>query len=82
MGAHVEPYPASWKRLGRAAGPIRNQRMLDEGKPTRALAFADDVMLMDGKWWPTTPGTLDMVMRLRRSGIPAVIVDLNGARYE
>lgn len=33
-----EPYPANWYpdgfgRLDKAAGPIRNQRMLDEGKP-------------------------------------------------
>ena len=26
-------YPADWDKFGRAAGPIRNQQMLDEGKP-------------------------------------------------
>src|SRR5882672_7939224 len=35
----VERYPADWKRLGRAAGPLRNQRMLAEGKPDLVVAF-------------------------------------------
>jgi hypothetical protein len=26
-----EPHPAQWQRLGRAAGPIRNQQMVDAG---------------------------------------------------
>lgn len=30
---------AEWKRLGKAAGPIRNRRMLDEFKPDRVYAF-------------------------------------------
>ena len=29
----VKEYPADWQKHGRAAGPIRNQQMLDEGKP-------------------------------------------------
>src|SRR5574339_101825 len=37
-----EPYPADWKKLGRAAGPIRNQQMLDEGKPDRVIAVGSD----------------------------------------
>lgn len=32
-------YPADWKEHGRAAGPIRNQKMLEEGKPDLVLAF-------------------------------------------
>ena len=32
-GIHVETYDADWHAHGRAAGPIRNQRMLDDGKP-------------------------------------------------
>lgn len=31
---------AEWKALGRAAGPIRNRRMLDEQKPDLVVAFA------------------------------------------
>lgn len=36
----VTAYPANWSKHGRAAGPIRNQQMLDEGKPDLVLAFA------------------------------------------
>jgi hypothetical protein len=35
----VEKFPALWDVHGRAAGPIRNQLMLDEGKPDLVLAF-------------------------------------------
>lgn len=38
----TEVYPVSaidWKKYGPAAGPIRNQKMLKEGKPDIVLAF-------------------------------------------
>jgi hypothetical protein len=38
-GVPVEPYPADWKRHGRAAGPIRNAAMLANGKPAVVVAF-------------------------------------------
>lgn len=50
-------YPADWKTHGPAAGPIRNQRMLDAGKPDLVVAF------------PGGKGTADMVERAKRSGI-------------
>lgn len=50
-------FPANWKRDGKAAGPIRNQRMLDEGKPDLVVAFAG------GR------GTADMVRRARDAHI-------------
>lgn len=39
-GPTMEEFPANWSKYGRAAGPIRNQQMLDEGKPHLVLAFA------------------------------------------
>jgi hypothetical protein len=36
----AESYPADWHRHGKAAGPIRNKQMLDEGKPDLVVAFA------------------------------------------
>lgn len=50
-------YHADWKTHGRAAGPIRNQRMLDEGKPDLVVAF------------PGGRGTDDMVGRAKAAGI-------------
>jgi predicted polyphosphate/ATP-dependent NAD kinase len=53
---------ADWKKHGRAAGPIRNQRMIDEGKPDLVIAF------------PGGRGTADMVSRARVAGIPIIEV--------
>lgn len=43
---------------GKAAGPIRNQRMLDDGKPDRVLAF------------PGGRGTANMVKLAKAAGVP------------
>jgi hypothetical protein len=56
-GVPVEPYKANWKLHGKAAGPKRNQRMIDEGKPDRAVSF------------PGGRGTADMVKRIQAAGI-------------
>ena len=58
MGIPVETYPADWSGLGRRAGPIRNRRMLDEGKPDAVVAF------------PGGDGTRDMVNVARNKGVP------------
>lgn len=42
---HIIPvlrFPAEWDKHGDAAGPIRNKRMLDEGKPDLVMAFPGD----------------------------------------
>src|SRR5947208_664188 len=39
-GIPAEVYMADWKGQGRAAGPIRNERMLKEGRPDLVIAFA------------------------------------------
>lgn len=54
----VSVYRADWDQHGRAAGPIRNQEMLDKEKPDKALAL------------PGGRGTADMVRRLKKAGIP------------
>jgi hypothetical protein len=61
LGIPVLSFPADWARFGRAAGPIRNQRMLDEGKPTLVLAFHNNIV--------ESKGTKDMVKRARKAGI-------------
>lgn len=49
--------PADWKTHGKAAGPLRNQRMIDEHKPDLVLAF------------PGGRGTADMIKRAIAAGI-------------
>lgn len=58
----VAHFPADWDRHGRAAGPIRNQQMLDEGRPDAVIAFTRDLRI--------SRGTRDMVTRARRAGLP------------
>lgn len=55
------PYPADWTRLGKSAGPIRNQRMLDEQKPDFVIAF------------PGNEGTANMVILARKAGVLVVV---------
>lgn len=61
MGFPTEGYAADWKRYGRAAGPIRNQQMLDTGVDL-CLAFHNDL--------ENSKGTLDMVTRCQEAGVP------------
>lgn len=59
-------FPADWRRYGRAAGPIRNQQMIDEGKPDLVLAFHENIN--------ESVGTKDMVSRARRVGLKVMII--------
>lgn len=52
-----QSYRADWKALGRAAGPIRNQQMLERGAPDLVVAF------------PGGRGTQDMCSRAERAGV-------------
>jgi hypothetical protein len=52
-------FNADWQKFGAAAGPIRNQRMIEEGKPIWVVAF------------PGGAGTADMIARAKRAGLPA-----------
>ncbi|MCG8444954.1 MAG: DUF2493 domain-containing protein [Hyphomicrobiales bacterium] len=59
-GIKVISYPANWRKHGKSAGPIRNQKMLDEGKPDIVMAF------------PGGKGTADMMRRAEAAGIPVI----------
>lgn len=61
-----ETYPADWKRHGKAAGPIRNQQML-EAKPDVVWAFVSKPL-------ESSRGTHDMVKRAKAAGIPVYVV--------
>ena len=56
-------YPAKWKTLGRKAGPIRNQEMLDNEMPNLVIAF------------PGGRGTADMVSRAEKAGVEVRRID-------
>lgn len=66
LGYRILGFPANWRRYGRAAGPIRNQQMLDEGRPDLVLAFHNDIQ--------NSRGTRDMVARARLAGIPVEVI--------
>ena len=55
-------FPADWEKHGKSAGSIRNQQMLDEGKPTHVIAF------------PGGYGTADMVRRAHDAGLQVITV--------
>lgn len=63
-----QTFAASWSKLGRAAGPMRNQEMVDEvsriGSHIGALCLA----------FPGGSGTADCIRRARSAGIRVVEV--------
>ena len=64
-GIPTADFPALWRVNGKYnpnAGPERNQRMLDEGKPDLVVAF------------PGGKGTANMVKLAREAGVPVTIV--------
>jgi hypothetical protein len=56
-GLDVQTFEADWHVHGRRAGPIRNQRMLEEGQPDLVVAF------------PGGHGTANMVRQAEARGI-------------
>jgi hypothetical protein len=62
-GVRRSIYPADWTRHGRAAGPRRNQLMLDKEKPDLVVAF------------PGGRETADMVSRARAAGVRVMEID-------
>ena len=67
-GAAVESYPADWDKYGKAAGPLRNHQMLEEGKPDLVIAFVDKPLV-------ESRGTNNMVTKARAAGLPVYIVE-------
>ena len=56
-------FPADWDKFGKGAGHIRNQQMIDEGKPDLVVAF------------PGGRGTQDMIRRAKKHGIEVIEVE-------
>lgn len=62
-GIPVMPFPVTsqeWQTIGRSAGHVRNQRMLDQGKPDVVIAF------------PGGNGTRSMKQKARAARVPVV----------
>lgn len=53
---------ADWERYGKRAGPMRNHKMLAEGKPDRVIAFSG------GR------GTANMIAQARAANVPVTEV--------
>lgn len=64
----LHKFPADWARYKNGAGNIRNQQMIDEGKPKLGIAF------------PGNKGTADMTTRLKFEGIPIKEIKYNEHR--
>lgn len=56
-------FPADWDKYGKGAGHIRNQQMLDEGKPDLVVAF------------PGGRGTANMIERAEKVGVEVIKIE-------
>ena len=70
-GLQVVVYRALWFAHGRAAGPIRNQRMV-EANPTIARGYRRGFR---------SPGTDDISRRLLKAGIPVKVFNEDGTEW-
>ncbi len=61
-GIRVERYYALWQTHGKAAGPIRNQKMLNDEQPDMVIAF------------PGGPGTANMVALAKAANVKLIEV--------
>lgn len=64
--AEIVAVPADWEQYGRAAGPIRNKKMLDMD-PDLVLAFHSDIQ--------NSKGTLNMVTIAKKKGVEVRIYE-------
>jgi hypothetical protein len=75
-GWEVHPFPAEWNKHGKAAGPLRNRKMIDAALAWRRseddtlvmFAFHDD---LDGK----SKGTKDAVRYAASKEIPVYLIE-------
>jgi hypothetical protein len=64
-GFLVIPFPADWKQFGRAAGPMRNEKMLNQ-EPDFVVAFHEDLR--------KSKGTRDMIQKAKDAGIAILLL--------
>lgn len=56
-------FPADWNSFGKAAGPIRNSKMLSQGKPAMVVAFPGGI------------GTADMISKSKLAGLDVIQIE-------
>lgn len=64
LGFQNVVFEAEWGSYGRSAGPIRNRRMLDEGRPDLVIAFHEDLV--------RSKGTKNMVSIAKAKNVPVI----------
>ncbi len=62
-GIPVTEFPADWEAYGKAAGVVRNRRMLDE-RPELVVAF------------PGGRGTQNMIDQATKAGVPVKVINV------
>lgn len=62
LGIPDDAYKADWDGQGRAAGPLRNAKMIREGMPELCVAF------------PGGRGTADCTSKCKDAGVPVLTV--------
>jgi hypothetical protein len=66
FGFWIQDYPADWD-TGLKAGPVRNQEMIDRGKPDLAFIFHHNIA--------ASKGTADMLRRVVAAGIRYKLIE-------
>lgn len=61
-----EDFPADWGSYGKVAGPIRNKRMLVEGRPDYCIAFRTN----------NSRGTTNMIEQATKANIPVKVINI------
>lgn len=64
-GLKLHEFPADWNRYHKGAGSVRNQLMIDKGKPNLIVAFPTK----------SSKGTLDMISRGLIENIEVIIIE-------
>lgn len=65
-------YEADWETHGKSAGPVRNEKMLKEGKPDLVLGFKSGF-----DWFFQRGGTEHMINIAGKAGVPTYVISKN-----
>lgn len=69
LGLKVTRFPAEWHLYGLAAGPIRNQKMLDWSKEKESTVYIFHRSIERSK------GSKEMLRRATKQNVPVYVID-------